>query len=729
LTATAPGYFIEIDSQYSMRGVSAEGCVRTKRSGASHGRGTRQGNGILALAVAATLLLAVTTARAENRDDVVRVYTLLNLVGEEFRESVRGDESLRDREYEEARGFFREALQRWQRLAGEIGRDADVERLFERAEALLTERQDPDAFRATVEALQTRLAERTGVAPEVFPPEAPSLDRGQRIFEAQCSGCHGVAGDGRGPQGAALSPPPSDFTDAEFMAGVTPFDFFHVITAGRLTAGMPGWDEALSLQERWDVVAYLWSIPRQDHTRGGALYAQACVGCHGEAGESGPRELRSVASLARSSDGEIAAALRTSGVHEHALPAGVRDEGDALRDLVAYIRRLGTAEGSGQDEVHALTRARDLLKRAVELHDAGDRAAGDVALDAYLAYEVVEKRALLVIPELGRSVERGFVELRGLLGRSGPAADVRSLATRLDREMEAVGRALLPAQGRLPLLLQSATIILREGFEALIVIAALAAYLRRSGHDGLRALVYGGALAGLVASGITAWMFFRVLGLGVVAQELLEGATMLLAAVVLFGVSYWLISRAEADRWQRFIRGRVDAALNRGSRWSLAGTAFLAVYREGVETVLFYQALWGVAKGAEEAVIAGMVVGLGGLAIVYGATTALGLRVPMRAFFLGTGGVLYLMAFSFAGSGVRELQEAGLVPTTAFDAWPSIGWLGMSPTREVALVQGAFLIAAVVAAAVGVLRWRAAGARETGQRPPSGDREARRPAA
>jgi high-affinity iron transporter len=695
-------------------------------------------NGLRAFTVAATVLLAVTTARAESRDDVVRVYTLLNLVGEEFRESVRGDESLREREYEEARGFFQEALQRWQRLAGEVGRDPDVERLFERAGALLIERRDPDAFRATVEQLQTRLAERTGVAPEVFPPEAPSLDRGQRIFEAQCSGCHGVAGDGRGPQGAGLSPPPSDFTDTEFMADVTPFDFFHVITAGRLTAGMPGWDEALSLQERWDVVAYLWSIPRHDHTRGGTLYAQACVGCHGEAGESGPRELRRAATLARSSDGEIAAALRASGVHERALPGGVAGDEEALRDLVAHVRRLGTLEGSGQDEGRALAKSRALLKRAVELHDAGDRAAGDVALDAYLAYEVVEKRALLANAELGRSVESGFVEFRGLLGRTSPAADVHerhdvrdihNLAARLDREMEAVGRALRPAQGRLPLLLQSATIILREGFEALIVIAALAAYLRRAGHDGLRGLVYGGALAGLVASAITAWMFFRVLGLGVVAQELLEGATMLLAAVVLFGVSYWLISRAEADRWQRFIRGRVDAALNRGSRWSLAATAFLAVYREGVETVLFYQALWGVAEGAEEAVIAGMVVGLGGLAVVYGATTALGLRVPMRAFFLGTGGVLYVMAFSFAGSGVRELQEAGLLPTTAFDAWPSIGWLGMSPTREVAVVQGAFLIAALVAAVVGVRRWRRAASARASGRPAPGDREVPRPAA
>jgi high-affinity iron transporter len=670
-------------------------------------------------------------ARAGLSDDVVRLHALLNLVGEEFRESVRGEEALREREYAEARGFFEEARQRWRRLAPGTGPDADADVLFDRAAALLTARRDPEGLRAVVEMLQTRIAERTGVAPEVFPPEPPSLEQGQRVFRAHCAGCHGAAGDGRGPQGWTLSPAPSDFTDAAFMADQTPFDFFHVVTAGRLTAGMPGWDEALSLQERWDVVAYLWDIRRRDGERGRALYAEGCAGCHGTGATGNARDFGHVATLARMSDNEILAAIRGGGVHERAL--AVVDSRGALPDLVAHVRRLATLEGAGQDGTPALARAREFLRGALALYEAGDHGrAGEAALDAYLAYEVVEKRALLAVPDLGRSVESGFVELRGLLVRGGSVEDARMLAARLDREMEAVARTLKPSEpstGSLPLLLQSATIILREGFEALIVIAALAAYLHRTGHRGLCSLLYWGAFGGLVASALTAWAFVGVLGLGVVAQEILEGATMLLAAVVLFGVSYWLLSRAEAERWQRYIRGRVSAALRRGSRLSLAGTAFLAVYREGVEAVLFYHALWGVADGAEAALISGIAVGLGGLAALYGATTALGLRVPLRAFFLGTGSVLYLMAFSFAGSGVRELQEAGLVPMTPLEAWPSIAWLGMSPTLEVALVQGALVVAAVVAAVVALRRWRPATGAHIASRQAPGDREARRPAA
>ena len=693
------------------------------------GRAARVIRGGGSAATALLLLLsAAGPARADTREDVVRIHTLLNLVGEEFRESVRGEEALRGREYAEAQGFFEESRQRWSRLAAVLGQDAAVDDLFAQAAAVLAGRRDPEAMRARVEALQARLAERTGVAPEIFPPEPPSLARGQRIFQGQCSGCHGVEGDGRGPQGVSLSPPPSAFRNRAFMAERTPFDFFHVVTAGRLTAGMPGWDDALSLQERWDVVSYLWSIARHDEVRGRALYAEACAGCHGAAGEGGQPNLGLTATLARSSDSEIAAALRLEGVHGHALPAAVRDDAAAMRDLLAHVRRLATVEGSGEDGTRAVARARELLGHALALHEAGDPGAGDTALDAYLAYEVVEKRALLTVPELGRSVEAGFVELRGLLAANGAAADIRTLGQKLDREMEAVGRLLNPSREPLPLLLQSATIVLREGFEALLVIAALAAYLRRTGRHALLPLIYWGAGGGLMASAATAWVFVRVLGFGAAAQELLEGATMLLAAVVLFGVSYWLISRAEAERWQRYIRGRIDAALHRGSRWSLAGTAFLAVYREGVETVLFYHALWGVAQGAEGAVVAGMAVGLGALGVLYGVTTALGLRVPMRVFFLGTGGVLYAMAISFAGSGVRELQGAGLVPMTPFAAWPDISWLGMSPTLEVALVQTIFLVAAVVAGVVALHRWRRTSGRIAGSRV-AGDREAPRPAA
>src|SRR5262249_35014108 len=133
------------------------------------------------------------------------------------------------------------------------------------------------------------------------------------------------------------------------------------------------------------------------------------------------------------------------------------------------------------------------------------------------------------------------------------------------------------------------------------------------------------------------------------ASDVLEGAAMLLAAAVLFWVSYWIVSKAEAERWQRYIQGKVQHALAAGSTTTLAAAAFLAVYREGFETVLFYQALLGSAPAGDVAVGAGFATGALALAGVYVVFNRFGRRLPIRPFFLGTGALLYAMAVIFAG--------------------------------------------------------------------------------
>jgi high-affinity iron transporter len=183
------------------------------------------------------------------------------------------------------------------------------------------------------------------------------------------------------------------------------------------------------------------------------------------------------------------------------------------------------------------------------------------------------------------------------------------------------------------------------------------------------------------------------------AAELIEGIAMLLATVVLFFVSYWLISKAEADRWQKYIQGKVKVALARGSTMALAGAAFLAVYREGVETVLFYQALLASADSLH-VVVAGFAVGLVLLAILYVAFMHLGMRIPMRQFFLATSILLYYLAFVFAGKGVRELQEAGVVGVTPLGGVPTIDLLGIYPTVETLAAQAVLLVCLVYAIAV-----------------------------
>ncbi|HDK37929.1 MAG TPA: FTR1 family iron permease [Thiolapillus brandeum] len=237
------------------------------------------------------------------------------------------------------------------------------------------------------------------------------------------------------------------------------------------------------------------------------------------------------------------------------------------------------------------------------------------------------------------------------------------------------------------LALQAFLILLREGFEAMLVITALVTYLRRQGaNDQLSVIYYGVGLA-LAASILTAWAMQSLFQISGGAQEALEGITMLIAAGVLFYVSYWLISKSESARWQRWIEGQINQALSKGSLFALGFAAFLAVYREGAETVLFYQALAGQTNGQWLALAAGTSAAALVLLGMYWVMRNASLRLPIGLFFGITAGLLYYLAISFTGNGVLELQEAGWISITPIDWLPRITWLGLHPTLETVAAQ------------------------------------------
>lgn len=172
---------------------------------------------------------------------------------------------------------------------------------------------------------------------------------------------------------------------------------------------------------------------------------------------------------------------------------------------------------------------------------------------------------------------------------------------------------------------------------------------------------------------------------------------MLVAVAVLFSVSYWLISKVEAAKWQAFIRDKVTNALNRGGGAALAFVAFLAVYREGAETALFYQALFGEGAKLLVPILLGIVVGAVILAIIFTLFYRYGVRIPLRPFFAVTSVLLYYMAFVFMGKGIRELQEVNAFPMTVVRGFPHIDGMGIFPTVET-LVGQLILVVLFVAA-------------------------------
>jgi high-affinity iron transporter len=242
----------------------------------------------------------------------------------------------------------------------------------------------------------------------------------------------------------------------------------------------------------------------------------------------------------------------------------------------------------------------------------------------------------------------------------------------------------------------AAVILLREGFEALLVVAALLAFMAKSGNADKRKWIWTGSGAGILASVGVAVLVNVVFSASTAVganREILEGVTGLFAAVMLVYVSYWMHSKSNISSWQRYIRDKSTSALARNSLLSLALIAFLAVFREGAETALFYL---GIAPSIALGDLAlGLAIGAAGLAALGVVMLVFGVRIPIRPFFLVTSLLVYYLAFKFVGAGIHALQVAGIVPATSGSFLPDIGFFGVFPTWETTAVQLALLAAAI----------------------------------
>ncbi len=253
---------------------------------------------------------------------------------------------------------------------------------------------------------------------------------------------------------------------------------------------------------------------------------------------------------------------------------------------------------------------------------------------------------------------------------------------------------------------QAFTILFREGLEAMLVIAALAAFLRRAGAADRIAPVYMGALGAVVASLAAAWVF-QVFYDGN-HSDLFEAVIMLAAAVLMFYMSGWMFLRQDPKAWQADLNRLAERALGAGTMLSLAGIAFLAVFREGAETILFLHALAKGGNGFDGALLGGLGVAALALAGMFVAMQWLAFRLPLRPMFVLTSAFLFLMGLRMVGEAFQELQEQQILPFTT-DGVPAFvsEWGLNNGTWEVIGTQGALVLVALVA---GLLTLRRQGA-------------------
>jgi high-affinity iron transporter len=353
------------------------------------------------------------------------------------------------------------------------------------------------------------------------------------------------------------------------------------------------------------------------------------------------------------------------------------------------------------------------LDKAYEAYAQNDPDAGkNWVNDAYFGYyekEGVERAVLSYISgKRASAVEYQFSAVKKMMTEGASTREVRASIDALKKMLKEDADNLDGTEkSSASIFGASILIILREGFEAILVIAAIAAYLIRSGNAIQTKVVYASAVAALIASAAAAVAIQYIFEVSGANQEILEGVAMLLAVVVLFFVSNWMVSKAEAEAWKHYIEDKVQAAVDRGSSFALGAAAFLAVFREGAETILFYQALLADSEGFSHMVWLGFAAGSVALVFIFLLVRFGSLAIPIKPFFLGTSILMYIMSVAFAGGGVKELQEADVIGVTPVDFVQSVDILGIYPTVETLLPQIVLLILAIAS----ILYYRAKGRR------------------
>ena len=324
--------------------------------------------------------------------------------------------------------------------------------------------------------------------------------------------------------------------------------------------------------------------------------------------------------------------------------------------------------------------------------------------DAYFGFyekHGVERAVMSYISgKRGTDTEYQFAKIKRLMTDGAPNKVVRAeIDTILKMLHEDANELDGKKESGWSVLLASFIIISREGIEAILVIAAISAYLVRSGNMPMVKVVYMSSLVAVFASILMEIALHSLLDISGANQEMLEGGAMLLATVVLFFVSNWMFSKAEAEAWKSYVEGKVQTAISSGSSFALGFAAFLAVFREGAETILFYQAMLAEAKEHINMVWYGLGLGCFVLAFIFSVIRFCTIKLPIKPFFIGTSALMYIMAIAFAGGGVKELQEADIIPVTPVDFVHSFGILGIYPTVET-LVPQLFMVLIVVISVV-----------------------------
>ena len=620
-----------------------------------------RGLGAFLIALAASL--AGPAAAAGPADDVQTSWRLLDYIAVDYREAVANGRVINPLEYREMTEFSASVSDKLSGLPPKAERAA-LQSSAKSLQAAIGAKQPPEAISRQAKELAAALLAAYPVP--LAPSTAPDLERGARLYAESCASCHGGKGEGPSGEFAKLDPPPIAFNDRQRADERSLFSLYQVISQGLEGTAMQSFS-SLPEQDRWALAFHAGTLAYGDAAKGERIWRA----------DPSIRELvPDLAALIALTPAELEA----------------RVGAEKATAVIAYLR--SRPDTVGGETGGSLALARQRLRESFATYARGDRSeAKRLALSAYLdGFEPVE--AVLATRDGGlmTRVEQAMGDFRIGIARGESGEQLRARLNHAEALLDQAEAALAPeAESGVATFLGAFAILLREGLEALLVVIAMIAFLRRADRTEALPYVHGGWVAALVAGGGTWAVATYAIGISGASRELTEGFGSLLAAAILLSVGIWMHGKAQADEWRRYIAAKMQGALSRGSAWFLFGLAFLVVYREVFETILFYAALWTSDNGGT--ILAGALSAVAVLAAIAWAMLRFSRKLPITQFFQWSAILIAVLAVVLAGKGVGALQEAGMIGVTPLAGIPRIAVLGLFPTVEAIGAQLVTLVA------------------------------------